>query len=51
MDEDWSPKHWFRPYNYHILSYYKKFCMIVSLPIFYDLPHFQPFVLLLLQIM
>jgi hypothetical protein len=51
MNEDWSPKHWFRPYNYHILSYYKKFCMIVSLPLFYELNHCQPAVLVMLQML
>lgn len=51
MKEDWSPKHWFRPYNYHLLSYYKKFCMIVSLPIFYDSKHWQAAILILLQLL
>lgn len=35
MKEPWSIRHWFRPYNYHLLSYYKKFCMMVALPVFY----------------
>lgn len=51
MKAPWSPKHWLRPYNYHILSYYKKLMMIVSLPIFYHTVHAQPAVLMALQIM
>lgn len=51
MKEPWSPKHWFRPYNYHILSYYKKLLMVISLPIFYGTIHAQAFVLIFLQIL
>lgn len=49
VKEPWSPKQWFRPYNYHILAYYKKLMMIVSLPIFYHTTHAQAGVLILLQ--
>lgn len=49
MLEPWSPRYWFRPYNYHILSYYKKLIMIASLPIFYHITHAQPAVLCLIQ--
>lgn len=49
MKEGWSPKHFFRPYNYHILSYYKKFCMIISLPLFYDSKNWQAGILVILQ--
>ena len=47
----WSPRHLFRTYNYHLLSYYKKFLMIVSLPIFYDYQMTQIGVLIALQVM
>jgi len=49
--QGWSPKHLFRTYNYHLLSFYKKFLMIVSLPIFYDYPTTLIGVLIALQIM
>lgn len=48
--EEWSVKHWFRPYNYHILSYYKKFLMMVSLPLFYGTQYAQIGVLMALQL-
>lgn len=51
MKEPWTPKHWFRPYNYHILSYYKKLMMVISLPLFYDTIHAQAGVLIFLQLM
>ena len=51
MKEAWSFRHWFRPYNYHLLSYYKKFCMIVALPVFYDSKHWQVSVLTVIQLM
>lgn len=51
MKEPWTPKHWFRPYNYHILSYYKKLMMIVSLPLFYDTLHAQAAVLIFLEVL
>lgn len=28
----------FRPYNYHLLAYAKKFLMILSVPLFYPYP-------------
>lgn len=49
MKEPWSIRHWFRPYNYHLLSYYKKFCMMVALPVFYEAKHWQISVLILIQ--
>ena len=49
--EEWSVRHWLRPYNYHVLGYYKKFCMIISLPLFYEVKHAQPLVLALIQLM
>jgi len=51
MKESWSVKHWFRPYNYHLLSYYKKFCMMVALPVFYDSKNWQISVLIVIQAM
>jgi len=45
----WSPSHWFRPYNYHLLSFYKKFLMIFSLPLFYNYPQSQIGILIALQ--
>ena len=36
--EDWHPKHFFRPYNYHIVSFYKKYLMIIAVPMFYEYP-------------
>lgn len=51
MKEPWSWRHWFRPYNYHLLSYYKKFCMIISLPLFYDTPKWAAAVLIFLQLL
>lgn len=45
----WSPKHWIRPYNYHILSYYKKYLMIIAMPLFYQTGHAQMAVLIVLQ--
>ena len=47
----WSPKIWFRPYNYHILSFYKKFLMMVSLPLFHEHIYAQISVLIILQVM
>lgn len=49
VKKPWSPKQWFRPYNYHILSFYKKLMMIASVPLFYHKTHAQP-VLIILQI-
>lgn len=42
---------WFRPYNYHILSFYKKFMMMFALPIFHEQPYTQISCLILLQIL
>lgn len=50
MNEHWSPRHWLRPYNYHLLSYYKKFVMMISLPLFYSVTYAQMGVLLFIQI-
>jgi hypothetical protein len=50
QQEKWSPKHLFRPYNYHLLSYYKKFLMIVSVPMFYGYPAPSMAVLTVLQL-
>ena len=47
--EQWSVKHWFRPYNYEILSFYKTFLMMISLPIFYSFKNAQISVLLIIQ--
>jgi hypothetical protein len=44
-------KHWFRPYNYHIMSYYKKFLMMVALPIFYSTKGAQVTILIAIQLM
>ena len=49
LNENWSPSHWFRPYNYHLLSYYKKFVMMISLPLFYSVNYAQMSVLFTLQ--
>lgn len=46
----WSPRVWFRPYNYHILSFYKKFMMMICLPIFHEQPYTQTICLVLLQL-
>lgn len=51
INAEWSPRIWFRPYNYHILSFYKKFLMIFCLPIFHELPYAQTCCLLVLQIL
>ena len=51
INEDWSPKVWIRPYNYHILSYYKKLLMMCSLPIFHEYIHAQIICLIALQVM
>ncbi len=29
-------KNWFKPYNYHIISYVKKLLMMLAFPIFYS---------------
>jgi hypothetical protein len=50
LNEQWSPSHWLRPYNYHLLSYYKKFIMIISLPLFYSVLYAQMSVLFVLQL-
>ena len=42
--------HWFRPYNFHFLSYYKKFLMIIVLPLFYEEPYAQMGLLLLVEL-
>ncbi len=44
-------KHWFRPYNYHIMSYYKKFLMMIALPIFYSTKYAQVSMLIIIQAM
>ncbi len=44
-------KHWFRPYNYHIMSYYKKFLMMITLPIFYSTKYAQVSILIIIQTM
>jgi len=49
INEEWSVRHWFRPYNYHFLSYYKKFVMIIALPLFYNLQYAQMGILLAVQ--
>lgn len=49
VQEKWTVKHWFRPYNYYILSYYKTFLMMISLPIFYSTKNAQIVVLLIIQ--
>jgi len=43
--------HWFRPYNFHLLSYYRKFCIIICLPIFYENKHCQAVILIVIQLM
>lgn len=43
-------KLWFRPHNYHILSYIKKFMMMLTFPIFYQFGYAQIIVLLIIQI-
>jgi hypothetical protein len=40
-----------RPYNYHLLAYYKKFLMILSVPMFLPYPTFLNGVLLGLQLL
>lgn len=50
INEEWSPKVWFRPYYYHFLSYYKKILMMCSLPLFHNFPHAQIGCLILLQL-
>jgi hypothetical protein len=40
-----------RPYNFHILSYYKKFVMMVSLPLFYNTEYAQMSILFTIQFM
>ncbi len=47
----WNPRQLFRPYNYHLLSYYKKVLMIVSIPLFMGYPAAEMGVLLTLQLM
>ena len=51
VNQPWSASHWFRPYNYHFLSYYKKFCMLIALPIFYQVAYFQAAILMLIQLL
>lgn len=51
INEKWSPKHWLRPYNYHLLSYYKKFVMVISLPLFYPALFAQMGVLFSIQLL
>lgn len=36
----WSPTHIFRPYNYHIVAFYKKYLMIFSVALFYQYPKY-----------
>lgn len=45
----WTPKIWFRTYNYHILSFYKKMLMMVCLPIFHGFPYAQIIAMIILQ--
>lgn len=51
INQKWSVKHWFRPYNYHFLSYYKKFLMIIALPLFYNVQYAQMAILLTIQLL
>lgn len=39
----------FQPYNYHVLSYYKKAMMLLSICLFYDFPLVQISILIFLQ--
>ena len=40
---------WIRPYNYHVLSFYKKILMMASLPIFHGYPKAQISALITIQ--
>lgn len=42
-------KLWFRPHNYHIQSYVKKFLMMLTFPLFYDYGYAQVIVLMVIQ--
>ena len=51
MNEEWTPRQWLRPYNFHILSYYKKFVMMISLPLFYSVTYAQMGILAFIQLL
>ena len=42
-------KLWFRPHNYHILSYTKKFLMMLTFPLFFNYVYAQVIVLIVIQ--
>jgi hypothetical protein len=46
----WSLKLWIRPYNYHTISYVKKFAMMMALTTFYSEAFAQPLVLVAIQV-
>lgn len=48
--EKWSPKHFFRPYNYHIVSFYKKYLMVICVVLFYEYPIYAAGFLIALEI-
>ena len=45
----WSWRHFFRPYNYHTLTFMKKVLMLGSIPIFYEYLILPVVVLIILQ--
>lgn len=46
----WNWRHFFRPYNYHTLTFIKKALMLLSITIFYDYPFVSILSLMVLQI-
>ena len=50
-EQHWSLRQLLRPYNYHILSFWKKFMMVAAVPLFYDHPTAAAAVLVTLQTM
>lgn len=46
----WSFRLWFRPYNYHTLSYVKKFAMMMAFTAFYYETFAQPIALVVIQV-
>ncbi len=48
--EDWSVRHWARPYNYPLFTFYIRILMLVSLPLFYDVQYAQISILIILQL-
>lgn len=46
----WNVRNWLRPYNYHTLSYVKKFAMMMAFTCFYYQGFAQPIALVIVQV-